>query len=114
MSLKEDLLKNKLPVEFVNNMKCILKGDRLESFLNSFNEYPTSGIIINKNKINNNILNDLSNLLELEQIDKFTYKINNIDYISKIEKIGKSIYHHAGCFYVSEPSAMKVIPLLVC
>ena len=112
MSLKEDLLKNKLPVEFVNNMKCILKGDRLESFLNSFNEYPTSGIIINKNKINNNILNDLSNLLELEQIDKFTYKINNIDYISKIEKIGKSIYHHAGCFYVSEPSAMKVIPLL--
>ena len=105
-------IKDKLPKAFIENMKGVLEPEKFQSFLDSFDDNSTSGIIINKNKINDFILGELTKLLDLKKLDKFTYKINNLDYILKIEKIGKTIYHHAGCFYVSEPSSMKVIPKL--
>ena len=109
---KIESIKDKLPKAFIENMKGVLTDAELEHFLDNFDDDPTSGIIINKNKINNKILDELTKLLDLKKLDEYTYKICNLDYILKNEKIGKNIYHHAGCFYVSEPSAMKVIPKL--
>lgn len=109
---KIESIKDKLPKAFIENMKGVLTDAELEHFLDNFDDDPTSGIIINKNKINNKILDELTKLLDLKKLDEYTYKICNLDYVLKNEKIGKNIYHHAGCFYVSEPSAMKVIPKL--
>ncbi len=101
-----------LPIKYLENMNELLGERDFELLLNSYSSIPTQGIIINKKKISSILLDKFTEGLDLERIDKFTYEIHDKDYLLKNEKIGKNIYHHLGSFYVSEPSAMRVVPML--
>lgn len=103
---------NNLPIKYLENMNELLSGKDFESLINSYSSIPTQGIIINKKKISTILLNKFIDGLDLTQLDRFTYEIHDKDYLLKNEKIGKNIYHHLGCFYVSEPSAMSIVPKL--
>lgn len=103
---------NNLPIKYLENMNEILSSKDFELLLNSYSLMPTQGIIINKKKISKILLNKFIDGLDLDRLDKFTFEIHNKDYLLKNEKIGKNIYHHLGCFYVSEPSAIRVVPRL--
>ena len=103
---------NYLPNEYLDNMAGLLSGSDFELLIKSYNEVPSQGIIINKNKTSSELINRLQSDFDLLNIDKYTYEIKNKEYLLKNEKIGKNVFHHIGSFYVSEPSALKVIPKL--
>lgn len=103
---------NTLPNEYLNNMKELLSKSDFELLIKSYDESSHQGIIINKNKINTNLIDKFTADFDLINIDKYTYEIRNKEYLLKNEKIGKNVFHHIGSFYVSEPSALRVIPKL--
>lgn len=95
-----------MPEEFLKEMKELLTEEEYKKLLDSYLEKPKRSIKLQLDKISSK---------ELEQIVSFQLKsIPMIDgsYYIEEEKIGNHPYHHAGLFYVQEPSAM-LPPLLV-
>ena len=90
----------KLPVEFVEKMKSILK-DQYEDFEKSLNEDRYYGLRVNTLKISKEDFLKICPF-DLEPIkwtkDGFYYKKN--------ESPGKNPYYYAGLYYIQEPSAM--------
>lgn len=97
---------SKLPQEFLNNMKHILKDKDYASFLNSFNEKEQKAIRVNNNKIDTEKFLSLYN----EKIEKVPY-FENAFYVDK-EKLGVSVLHQIGAFYSQEPSSMIPVACL--
>lgn len=86
----------KLPIEFKNNMKQLLKAD-YDNYYHSLSMLPQKGMRININKTN---LEELSNYFNSEKIP-----YANALYVDN-EKYGNHPFHHAGLFYMQEPSSM--------
>lgn len=91
----------KLPVEFLNKMKNLMKENEYEEFLESYNQPRHYGLRVNTLKIS---VEDFLRIspFSLEPIpwtkDGFYYKEG--------ENPGRHPYYHAGLYYIQEPSAM--------
>ncbi len=95
-----------LPDKFLDDMRIILK-DEFDDFIKSYKDKKTSGIRINTLKIDKKTFLDF-NLCELNQIpwcEEGFYYDGNFN-------AGKNPLHDAGAYYIQEPSAMSVVPLL--
>ena len=103
-----------LKKEYLDRMKLDLKDD-FEKYLNSFNDEEKHGLIINMKKLSKSDLS-LDEFLKLFNLD-ILYKDRNLVYATYdknlLEKdkiyIGKHPLHHAGLYYVQEPSAAKPV-----
>ncbi len=89
-----------LPQEFLSRMKVILK-DEFNDFCHALSQKKQSAIYVN-------------NKIELEKFKSIVdFKISQIPYEQRgfyvEEKLGKHPLHHAGAFYVQEPSAMFTV-----
>ena len=89
-------------LKFLNQMKKILFDD-YDKFLNCLEKDAIKGI-----RINNLLVSDICKL-----INKLPFKVQQLNFLDSGFKlseiyngIGKLILHHAGAFYVQEPSAM--------
>lgn len=95
-----------MPEQFLEEMQNLLSNKDYEKLLESYSKKPLKSIRLAQNKITPK---------EFETISPFELeKINPLEasYYVKNEKLGNHPYHHAGLFYVQEPSAM-LPPLLV-
>ena len=92
----------KLPEEFQKRMQEILKND-YEDFLKSYKEKPIRGIRVNHIKISSK---DFEHLFPYP-ISKIPYTQDGY-YLESDVKMGNHPYHHAGLYYMQEPSAMIV------
>lgn len=95
-----------MPEHFLEQMRKILKEEDYEKLIHSYLEKPTKSIRLQEEKIKP---------VEFEKITSFELeKINPLEasYYVNEEKLGNHPYHHAGLFYIQEPSAM-LPPLLV-
>ena len=93
----------KLPKQFLDNMKVLLKDD-FNSFLDSYNEESVKAIRVNTKKTT---YENLKSIMGDNLGDKVPYA--NAFYIDSDQKLGNSIFHYAGLFYVQEPSAMQPV-----
>ena len=89
----------KLPIEFENRMKLLLK-DEYEDYVNSLNLPNERAFRVNTDKIS---LEDFEKINDIPS-KKIPYVENGFyfDY----DKIGNHPFHHAGMIYVQEPAAM--------
>ena len=95
-----------LPKDFIEEIKKMIGEDNISKYLSSLDLPINSGIVINKNKVNDNILSNIlkeNNYKEKYKNKYYTFKKND-DF-----SIGKSLYHHMGLIYVQEPSSYEVI-----
>lgn len=89
-----------LPEKFEENMKSILKED-YEKYRESMGQIAKRGIRVNKNFISTEEFCKLFPY-EIEPI----LKQDNLFCLKTNEKIGNSVFHHAGMIYLQEPSSM--------
>lgn len=100
-------IKDRLPIEFLDEMKSLLK-DEYDAFLNSYDEEKTSSLRINTLKIDKDKFKELG----IFNIDFNKDSIPWSDegyYLNSDVFPGKSPLHDAGAFYLQEPSAMSVV-----
>ncbi|MBQ4049067.1 MAG: RsmF rRNA methyltransferase first C-terminal domain-containing protein [Clostridia bacterium] len=89
-----------LPIEFAERMKRLL-GEEYEAFLQSYDSTPSRALTVNTNKISVENFRDI-----------FPQKTTPIPYAEEglyfegEERLGRTPLHHAGAFYLQEPSAM--------
>lgn len=94
-------------VEFLDKIKSLL-GDEFETFLKFYNEDNFRGIRVNTLKCT---VDKLKRLMDFEMIN--TPFCNEGFYLPKeVESIGNNPMHHAGAFYVQEPSATSAVTML--
>ncbi len=96
----------KLPLQFIENMKKQLPENEWEAFFACYQKKPYKGVRLNQLKGGRYELNPLLPFLG-EQIP---WEENG--FYTEEEKLGVSPYHAAGVFYSQEPSAMSAAPLL--
>ncbi len=96
-----------LPTEFVQKMQQLLK-DEAEAFFQSFKEKRTAGLRINPLKIQKETWEKISPF----SLEPVGYEPYGYTYDYDRDEPGKHPYHHAGLYYIQEPSAMFVAPLL--
>lgn len=89
------------PPEFLSRMKAIL-GEEFATFEQALQKPKQSAIFVNQSKI------DLTHFVRIADFDleKIAYEPNGF-YVNT--KLGKHPLHHAGAFYVQEPSAMFTV-----
>ncbi len=92
----------KLNEEFLNRMKLLLK-DKFDDFLKALDNPIEKAIIVNENKIS---VEEFEKIIDFE-VDKISYEKAGL-YVDR-EKKGRHPLHHAGAFYMQEPSAMFTI-----
>ena len=90
--------------KFLERMKEYL-GNQFDSFLTSYENNNIRGISINKNVIDNQTFETIFDL----DIKKIPYLENGYLLLSENVKIGFHPLHHAGSFYMQDPSAMCVV-----
>lgn len=95
-----------MPLEFQNRMKDML-GDRFSMFLNEFENPPFRALRLNTIKCD---LDTLKSVFEF--INEPTKFCNTSFYIENGLKLGNHAMHHAGAFYIQEPSASSVVEAL--
>ena len=96
---------NKFNEVFLNRMKILLK-DEYEDFFNSLQKESVKSIYVNQNKISLEKFKEIVDF-DIEQIpyEKAGFYVDN-------EKKGRHVLHHAGAFYMQEPSAMFTVNAL--
>jgi len=96
----------KLPEEFLSNMKALL-GDEYDAYLKSFDDERVYGLRVNTSKISAE---------DFEKISPFKLKkvpwTSDGYYYEGTEKPAKHPYYFAGLYYLQEPSAMTPAELL--
>lgn len=92
----------KLNDVFLERMKGLL-GDKLDDFLSSLERPNEKAIYINENKIS---VDDFLSIVDFP-VEQISYE-NNGFYIGDM-RLGRHALHHAGAFYVQEPSAMYTV-----
>lgn len=96
-----------LKADFLEEAKSVFGSD-YDAFLATYNENPYRGISVNTLKITSERLKELLPYeLEKTPMYKNGYYID-----SEIEGLGNNPMHHAGAFYVQEPSASAPVSLL--
>lgn len=97
----------KLPEDFITEIKDVLK-DETEEFLRQYEKEPFKGISINRLKA------EPEKLLPLLDFDteKSPFYADGYYIKGEAQGIGKHPLHHAGAFYVQEPSASSAVTLL--
>lgn len=95
-----------LPQEFISRMKFIL-GDRYSEYEKAVFSEKSSALRINRKKSNSVLTKAVENELRLERIPYASDA-----YYFDFEKPGNHPCHHAGLFYVQEPSAMMPVASL--
>ncbi len=96
-----------LPLEYQNQMRCLLQDD-YDDFIKCYDQPCFKGVRVNTLKI------------DKEKFEKiFPFKIKaakfskNSFYIEEsVDSIGNLPLHHAGAFYVQEPSAASAVTIL--
>lgn len=97
-----------LPIEFLNQMKDLLAADDYARFLADCEKSPYRGIRVNTLKCN---INKIRKCLPF--VGEKTPFCNKGFYIPHDTKsIGDEPFHHAGAFYVQEPSASSAVTVL--
>lgn len=89
---------------FLRRMKEYL-GSEYEAFLASYNNDNVRGFTINRNMISNSEFESIFDLY----IAKIPYLDNGYLLLSENVKLGFHPLHHAGAFYMQDPSAMCVV-----
>lgn len=95
------------PCDFLNRMKAML-GDEYEEFISALQKPPYRGIRVNSIKCSGE---KLKQLLDFE-IKKSPFSDYSYYIPCDITGIGSSPLHHAGAFYVQEPSAASAVTVL--
>ncbi len=90
------------PKAFVDNMKSIL-GESSANFFDALNMPEQKAIYVNLSKI---LLNEFKAVADFD-IDPISYEKNGF-YVDNIKR-GRHPLHHAGAFYIQEPSAMFTV-----
>lgn len=103
MILNIDFLKQ----DFLEDAKSVFGSD-YEAFLETYNEKPYRGISVNTLKITAERLKELL----VYKLEKTPMYKNGYYIDSEIEGLGNNPLHHAGAFYVQEPSASAPVSLL--
>lgn len=97
-----------LPVEFLNRMKELLSEKEYLQFINDCEKTPYRGIRINTLKCDAEKVK-----LHLDYVGEKTPFSENGYYIpADTRNIGEEPFHHAGAFYVQEPSACSAVTVL--
>ncbi len=96
-----------LPESFIKELNTVL-GDDTEKYISLFSQPPYRGISVNRLKTTPD---RLKSLLPLELTSCPFYK-DGFYIPTETQGIGNSPLHHAGAFYVQEPSAMSAVTLL--
>ncbi len=96
-----------LKQDFLDEARKVF-GEDYERFLSSYEEKPFRGISVNTLKIS---YDKIKSLLPFEP-EKSPLYLNGYYINSDIEGLGNSPIHHAGGFYVQEPSASAPVTLL--
>lgn len=89
-----------LKKEYLDRMKDLLDNE-FDSYCNSINNDSVRGIHVNKNKIN---VDDFLKINDIP-IKKMNLE-DDLFYLDTQNKIGRHPFHHAGMFYIQDPSAM--------
>ena len=89
---------------FLNRMKEYL-SDEYNLFLESYNNENIRSFTVNNNYISNA---DFESIIDLN-IKKIPYIHNGYYLLDKDIKLGFHPLHHAGAFYMQDPSAMCVV-----
>lgn len=89
-----------LPADFLTRMKSIL-GSEYDAFVSALNEKKQTAIFVN-NKIETNYFKQIIDF----SIEQVPYETKGF-YVD--EKLGRHPLHHAGAFYIQEPSAMFTV-----
>ena len=96
----------KLNNDFLTSMKEVLSKNEYDLFIKSLTEKPKRAIVVNNLKIDkSSFLHNFNYELENLELDQNCFKLNTD------EKLGNSLLHKAGAFYLQEPSAM--VPALL-
>lgn len=88
--------------KFLNRMKEIL-GEEYEDFEKSLNQPIQKSIFVNNEKIS---IDNFKKIVDFS-IEQIPYETNG--FYVKSDKYGKHPLHHAGAFYMQEPSAMFTV-----
>ena len=100
-------LKHKLPKGFFDNMKAVLGGD-YDDYIAMLDNEPYRGLRINTLKCDDEALERLLCIdMTKTPFCEHGYYISN-----DVEKLGNHPLHHAGAFYLQEPSAMSAVTAL--
>ena len=97
-----------LPNDFLSEMKNIFNESDYDLFLKHYNDHCFKGLRVNTLKIN---------IEKFKKIFEYKLKVSpfceNGFYIDEnVEKLGKHPLHHAGAFYLQEPSASFAVTVL--
>ena len=92
-----------LPKRFYEKMKDML-GDRFELFLESYNSVPYRALRVNTLKANAELVTS-----KLPFLTKKTPFCDDSYYIEDGVRLGNHPLHHAGAFYIQEPSASYAV-----
>ena len=90
---------------FLDRMKYLL-GDKFEAFLSSLDKPIEKAIYVNENKIS---VDKFKSVVDFE-ISQIPYE--KAGFYVDAEKKGRHVLHHAGAFYIQEPSAMFTVNAL--
>lgn len=93
-----------LPVEFENRMKELL-GERYELFCKEFCNKPHRALRLNKLKCDEKTLKSILNFLG----EPTSFCPDSFYIPEEFEKPGNHPLHHAGAYYIQEPSASSVV-----
>lgn len=92
-----------LPSKFTEKFTALLK-DEAQAFFDTYHEQKMSGIRVNPLKITETQFQHLSPF----SLEKIPFVENGFYYQPEKDQPGKHPYHHAGLYYIQEPSAMFV------
>ena len=102
-----DTMNISLPQDFKTDMINLLGGE-YQSFLNEYEKPPYRGLRLNTLKCSAQKLEAVFG----EEIRKNPFNKNGYYLDNSVSGIGTTPLHHAGAFYVQEPSAMSAVTLL--
>ncbi len=102
-----------LPEKFLARMREMLGGE-YDTFVQSFEKEKYQALRINPLKkilCDNSVGNDQEDTLQCFNLTPVSWEHSGY-YYAKEDQPGKHPFHEAGVYYIQEPSAMAVVPLL--
>ena len=94
-------------MDFLSHLSKYLNQEEIKELDDSLKEKSEHALLLNTNKMSEEMLFSLFPNLKKHPIVKNAYLYNKDEY-----DLGKSVYHALGCFYLQEPSAMLPAYLL--
>lgn len=90
-----------LPQQFLDNFKADFGEQFLQDYLQCFTKPSVRGLRLNTNNIDAKTFEQICKL-DISKIDFF----NGAYYLNNSEKLGNTVLHQAGAYYLQEPSSM--------